>query len=142
MARQQVNVHKGKKSTITVTGANITTKTDVRNLPFQDQDDATIKLDARTLSATAGSITIELTGRGWHSAPGLTVGTPDSMLVVTLSDPTTGDPTTGDLPAMPTDVTYVDDSMAKKHRRPKRGESKTAHKKPATKAKKPALKKR
>jgi hypothetical protein len=141
MARQKVNVHKGKKSTITVTDANITSETDVRDSPFEDATDATIKLDAVAKSATAGSITIELTGRGPHSALIITDGGGGTLLV-TLTDPGTGAPGTGNLDPIQLPVTYVNDAAFKKHHKHKKGESKSGKKNTTAKAKKPALKKR
>lgn len=136
MPRKKVNTHLGKKTDITVTDTHITARSDVRS-PFKDKMDGGIKLDAKKLSASAGAMTIELTGRG--RTGGTFGGDPDQdgTLQITLTDPDNGD-FEDDL-----EVTYVDDPSGLKKRKPK--PKKPPKKKPAKRAPKkktPAPKKK
>lgn len=127
MARKpKVKLKRNEKSDLTVTDSRITAATDVRNSPFRDRTVSSIKLDARKKSASAGSILIELTGRGNSSLTARKKAAIefDGILLVTL---------TGIIPPLPTDVTYVPDPGVRG-----KTKTKTAKKKPG----KPAAKKK
>ena len=127
MARKpKLNRHLGKKSRLVVSDSSITASTDVRNSPYQDRDDPGTMLDATKKSAVAGSIVLEMTGKGRFSAAaakkqGSSFTEVDGILLVTL---------TGIILPLPTDVTYIDDPgvLAKPKKKP------ATKKKPAKKA--------